>query len=122
MQTPQHKVAIVGAGAIGGWLGARLASSGAADVSALARGATLTALRRHGWRLESTDEHISAPATASDRAADLGLQDAIILTVKGPALQAAVTSLGPMLGPATTVLAFMNGVPWWFGQGTELGH
>ena len=80
------RVAIVGAGAIGGFIGAKLALAGRADVTALARGETLAALRHHGWRLRIAEELVQAPARASADAADLGPQDLVIIAVKGPAL------------------------------------
>jgi 2-dehydropantoate 2-reductase len=115
------RVCIVGAGAIGGWIGARLAASGAAQVSAIARGATLAALRQHGWRLQSGDTFVQAPARVAERADDLGEQDLVIITVKSTAMTEICGRLSPLLGAATAVLPFMNGVPWWFGHGTELG-
>ena len=115
------KVCIIGAGAIGGWIGARLAASGLADVSAVARGATLQSLRERGWQLRTAGGTITAPARAAATADELGPQDLVILTVKAPALADAVRLLPPLLGPGTAVLPFMNGVPWWFGRGTELG-
>ena len=108
------KVCIVGAGAIGGFLGTRLATAGAAEVSALARGATLAALRTHGWRLAQQGALLTAPAHASDSAAELGVQDAVFIAVKGPALPALAPSLSPLIGPDTLVVPAMNGVPWWF--------
>ena len=80
------KVCIVGAGAIGGFIGAKLASAGHAEVSAVARGATLEALRQHGWRLATADGFVQAPAQASQSAAELGVQDLVIIAVKSPAL------------------------------------
>jgi 2-dehydropantoate 2-reductase len=118
-----RKVAIVGAGAIGGFLGARLAASTDVQVSALARGATREALRRHGWRLETSDgASVQAPlAAASDDAAALGVQDLVIVALKGPTLPAVAPTLAPLLGPHTVVLPAMNGVPWWFcGESTRL--
>jgi 2-dehydropantoate 2-reductase len=113
----EMKVCIVGAGAIGGFLGARLAAAGRAQVSAVARGATLIALREHGWRLRSADALVQGPCRASDRPTELGLQDLIVIAVKGPALGDAARGLAPLLGPHTLVLPAMNGVPWWFCQG-----
>ena len=110
-------VCIVGAGAIGGLIGARLAAAGEAEVSAFARGATLAALRDHGWRAREGEALVQAPARASDRAADLGVQDLVVIAVKGPALGAVVAQIGPLIGPGTIVLPAMNGVPWWFGHG-----
>jgi 2-dehydropantoate 2-reductase len=108
------KVCIVGAGAIGGLLGTRLAVAGRSEVSAIARGATLSALREQGWRLRQGDALIRAPARASENPADLGAQDLVVVAVKGPALPSVAQRIGPLLGPATIVLPAMNGVPWWF--------
>ena len=111
------KVCIIGAGAIGGFIGTRLAAAGLAEVSAVARGATLAALRRHGWRLRSGDTVLQAPARASEQAAELGVQDLVVIAVKGPAVTAVAQGMAPLLGPQTLVLPAMNGVPWWFCQG-----
>jgi 2-dehydropantoate 2-reductase len=112
------KVCVVGAGAIGGFLGTRLALAGGAEVSALARGATLVALRDHGWRLQEGDALASAPAAlASDDPHELGAQDLVIITVKSPALPALAPTLAPLIAADTVVLPAMNGVPWWFGAG-----
>lgn len=108
------KIAIVGLGAIGGFLAARLAAAGH-DVSALARGATLAALREHGVRLRSAGgTQTSQRVAASDSAAALGPQDLVVIALKGPALIGVAPTLAPLLGPATLVLPAMNGVPWWF--------
>ncbi len=111
------KVCIVGAGAIGGFIGTRLAAAGRAQVSALARGATLAALQAHGWRLRGADGELQAPVQASAHAADLGVQDLVVIAVKGPALTDAARGIAPLLGPRTVVLPAMNGVPWWFCAG-----
>jgi 2-dehydropantoate 2-reductase len=112
------KVCVVGAGAIGGFLGTRLAAAGEASVAALARGATLAALRDHGWRLEKGATRLQAPAAAaSDDPRDLGPQDLIIITVKAQALPALAPSLAPLIAADTLVLPAMNGVPWWFSDG-----
>jgi len=117
------KVCVVGAGAIGGFLGTRLAAAGEAGVAALARGATLVALRDHGWRLQEGATVLQAPAaTASDDPRALGPQDLVIITVKGQALPALAPTLAPLLAADTLVLPAMNGVPWWFSDGiTPLG-
>jgi len=115
-------VCIVGAGAIGGYIGTRLAASGRADVSAFARGATLAALREHGWRLRQGETLIQKQARATDNANDLGPQDLVLIAVKGPSLPAVAQAIRPLLGEETVVLPAMNGVPWWFGFGiAELG-
>ena len=111
------KVCIIGAGAIGGFIGTRLAHAGQAQVCALARGETLAALRTHGWRLRSAQGLVQAPARASADATELGPQDLVVIAVKGPALPAAAQNIQPLLGPHTLVLPAMNGVPWWFCQG-----
>ena len=116
--SPVLKVCVVGAGAIGGFLGTRLAAAGEASVAALARGATLAALRDHGWRLEKGATRLQAPAAAaSDDPRDLGPQDLIIITVKAQALPALAPSLAPLIAADTLVLPAMNGVPWWFSDG-----
>ena len=117
------KICVVGAGAVGGFLGTRLAASGDVSVSALARGTTLVALRDHGWRLEENGALLSAPAAlASDDPRELGPHDLIIITVKAPSLPALAPTLRPLLHQDSIVLPAMNGVPWWFfdGLGGEL--
>jgi 2-dehydropantoate 2-reductase len=110
-------VCVVGAGAIGGFLGTRLALSGHA-VSALARGATLVSLRDRGWRLHDDGELLRAPvALASDDPGALGSQDLVILALKAQALPALAPRLTPLLAAETIVLPAMNGVPWWFSAG-----
>jgi|SRR5579871_1215782 len=111
------KICIVGTGAIGVWLGARLAASGRADVCALARGAALAALRKHGWRLAHGDGVLQAPVRASDDPRELGPQDLVLIAVKAPALAAVARTVSPLLGRDTTVMPAMNGVPWWFTRG-----
>lgn len=111
------RICIVGAGAVGGLLGTRLAAAGGAQVSALARGATLVALRDHGWRLETAAGRVQAPARASDDPAVLGPQDLVVIAVKGPALPTVARRLGPLVAAQTIVLPAMNGVPWWFCEG-----
>jgi 2-dehydropantoate 2-reductase len=110
------KVCIVGAGAIGGFVGTRLALAGH-DVSALARGATLDALRTHGWRLRQNGQVHGAPVRAGDSSAELGSQDLVVIAVKGQSLPDVAPHLEPLFAPHTLVLPAMNGVPWWFGRG-----
>jgi 2-dehydropantoate 2-reductase len=111
-----QRVCIFGAGAIGGWIGARLAQAGC-TLSAVARGATLQALQQHGLRLEHAGQTITVPVQASDDAAALGPQDLVVVAVKAPAMASVAEAIGPLLGPQTVVLTAMNGVPWWFFQG-----
>ncbi|MBC8058695.1 MAG: NAD(P)-binding domain-containing protein, partial [Rhizobiales bacterium] len=109
------KIAVVGVGAVGGLMAARLAAAGH-EVSALARGQTLAAVRERGLRLVMAGQETRADIAASDDAAVLGPQDLVIAAVKGPALAAAAASMQPLLGPATLLMPAMNGVPWWFLQ------
>ena len=110
------KICIYGAGAIGGWIGARLAALGE-PVSVVARGATLAALQTHGLRLQQTEGLLQVPVQAADNAATLGVQDLVVVAVKAPALAEVARGIAPLLGPHTMVLTAMNGVPWWFFQG-----
>jgi len=117
------KVCIYGAGAIGGWIGARLAAAGC-EVSAVARGATLEALQQHGLRLQTAvpgqpgqTKTDSWPIKAAADPAELGVQDLVVVAVKAPALLEVARHIGPLLGPDTVVLTAMNGLPWWFFQG-----
>jgi 2-dehydropantoate 2-reductase len=114
------KICVVGAGAIGGFLGTRLALEGSTQVSALARGATLVALRDHGWRLREGADFAQAPvALAADDPRELGPQDLLIITVKSPALPALAPTLAPLFAKDSMVLPAMNGVPWWFSAGID---
>ena len=110
------KICIYGAGAIGGWIGARLAALGE-PVSVVARGATLAALQTHGLRLQQAEGLLQVPVQAADNAATLGVQDLVVVAVKAPALAEVARGIAPLLGPHTIVLTAMNGVPWWFFQG-----
>ena len=107
------KICIVGAGAIGGWLGVKLAKTGHA-VSVLARGATLAAVQQNGLQLIEGDATLYAAVTASANAADFATPDLLIIAVKAPGLHAAALSVKSLIGPNTLVLTAMNGVPWWF--------
>jgi 2-dehydropantoate 2-reductase len=113
---PYQRVAIVGAGAIGGWLGVLLARAGC-KVSVLARGATLAALQQDGLALVQDGQTAREQVQASNDPAMLGVQDLVIIAVKAPALAEVASQVGPMIGPATVVLTAMNGVPWWFLDG-----
>jgi len=91
------KVCVYGAGAIGGFIGTRLGAAGHA-LSAVARGATLAALRQHGLRLLQGGETIVAPVQAEEDPARLGPQELVIIAVKGPALAAVAARIAPLLG------------------------
>ena len=113
---PFNKVCIVGAGAIGGWLGVHLARVGV-QVSVLARGDTLGALQQQGLQLHQASALHTVPVHASNEAAALGVQDLVVMSVKAPALASVAQQVAPLMGPNTVVLTAMNGVPWWFLQG-----
>ena len=107
------KVCIYGAGAVGCYLAARL-HKGGAQVSVVARGATLEAIRSNGVHLEGPQYEISAKVDASDKPEELGVQDIVVVTVKSPALPSIVDGLKPLIGPNTAVAFVMNGIPWWY--------
>lgn len=107
------RICVFGAGAIGGHVAARLARGGA-EVSVIARGAQLAAIRARGLTLRAHDgEHVSHPRATEDPR-DLGPQDAVIVTVKAPALPGVAARIAPLLGPETPVAFVMNGIPWWY--------
>ncbi len=107
------KVCIVGAGAIGGWIGVKLARAGHV-VSVLARGATLSAIKENGLQLIECSETQVAKVHAAASASELEIPDLLVIAVKAPALRDAAVSVASLIGPNTIVLTAMNGVPWWF--------
>ena len=115
------KICIFGAGAIGGYMGVKLAQAGA-DVSLVARGPHLAAMKANGLRLIEEGGDVTVPVTASDNAADLGPQDYVIVTLKAHSVPAVVPKMAPLIGPDTTIVSGVNGVPWWYFHkiGTEL--
>jgi 2-dehydropantoate 2-reductase len=117
-----QKICIYGVGAIGGWIGARVAQQDGVQLSAVARGQTLQALQAQGLRLHSAEQETRAQVHASADPAALGVQDLVVLAVKAPALQEVARHIGPLIGPDTVVLTAMNGVPWWFLQGFGGAH
>lgn len=110
------KACIVGLGAIGGLLGFGLAKAGC-EVSGIARGATLAALREKGLRFSDGGPVETRRIRAVEDPRDLGVQDLVVIAVKAPALASVATRVSPLIGPDTIVLPAMNGVPWWFFQG-----
>ena len=114
------KVCIAGLGAIGGLFAARLSAAGH-EVSALARGATLAAVREHGLALTSIqgERSVQRIRAAAD-ARELPVPDMLVIAMKGHALAADARALAPLIGPQTVVLPAMNGVPWWFLRDTPL--
>jgi 2-dehydropantoate 2-reductase len=114
------KVCIYGAGAIGGYLGAKLAQA-EADVSLIARGPHLKAIRDSGLTLIEGGERNTCAVTATDNPADLGVQDFVIVTLKAHSLPMIVEPIQHLLGPDTAVVFAVNGVPWWYFHGLEGG-
>ncbi|HEY4070988.1 MAG TPA: 2-dehydropantoate 2-reductase [Sphingomicrobium sp.] len=108
-------ICIVGAGAIGGWIAARLGLAGY-DVSVIARGETLRAIDSEGLLLtDAGDTRCLAVATAEDASA-FGTQDLVVIAVKAPTLPQIAASLEPLIGPETQIIPMLNGVPWWFSD------
>lgn len=115
------KITIYGAGAIGGHLAIRLHRAGA-EVSVIARGAHLDAIRTNGLTVHAVDGVHHARVAATDNPGDLGPQDAVFVTVKAPALPQIAAGIGPLLGPDTPVAFVMNGIPWWYFLGLGGAH
>jgi 2-dehydropantoate 2-reductase len=109
-------VCIVGAGAVGGLIGARLAQAGA-DVSVIARGKTADALRARGFRLIAKDGEVSVPVRVIDDVTREAKPAFVVVAVKEPAMASVAPIVGGLAGPDTTVVTAMNGVPWWFFHG-----
>jgi 2-dehydropantoate 2-reductase len=107
------KVCIFGAGAIGGYLGVQFAQAGA-DVSLVARGAHLEAMRKNGVRLLKDDQEVVAHPTCTNDPAELGVQDYVIIGLKGHQLSSAVESMQPLLGNDTSIVTAVNGIPYWY--------
>jgi 2-dehydropantoate 2-reductase len=107
------KICVYGAGAVGGHVAARLARGGA-DVSVIARAATGDAIRKSGLHIKTLEGDIHARVAAPADARELGPQDVVIVTVKGPSLPEAAGGIAPLLGAQTAVVFAMNGLPWWF--------
>lgn len=115
------RVGVVGAGAIGGHLSARLARAGMM-VSVVARGDKLTALREHGIRVQALDGAFETPVRAVGSAAEAGVQDVLLVCVKAMALPEMADVLPPMLGADTAVVFVTNGIPWWYFHGVGGAH
>ena len=111
------KVTIFGAGAIGGYLAAKLAITGRTDLSIVARGAHLEAIKANGLRLVEDSQEISVPVRAAAKAEELGAQDYVVLALKAHSLTPALDQIAPLLGEHTAVVTMQNGVPWWYFHG-----
>jgi len=109
------RIAVVGAGAIGGYLGAKLALAGE-EVTFIARNRNLAAINANGFRLilEDGSEQHAVTARAVQHMADAGEQDAVLLTVKAHQVRDVLPDLRALFGPKTMVVTMINGLPWWY--------
>src|SRR6201996_6974499 len=112
------KIAIIGVGAIGGYVGLRLALSGE-EVTFIARGATLAALRAQGLKLVNADgrEEHAPTVRATDNYGEAGPQDLVILAMKAHQVDAVAGELSKLLGPDTVIVPMQNGIPLWYFHG-----
>ena len=115
------RVAIFGAGAIGGMLGVKLAAAGA-DVTFIARGPHLAAMQANGVTLISGEERINVRPRCIADAAEAGVQDYVIVTLKAHGLPGAAPSIAKMMGPDSTLVTGINGVPYWYFYGIDSPH
>jgi 2-dehydropantoate 2-reductase len=111
------KICVVGAGAIGGMMGAKLALAGE-DVTLIARGAHLEAIRQNGLKLIEEDgaEHVARQIKATSRLSEAGAQDIVILALKAHQVEPIAKELPALFGPDTIVVTTQNGIPWWYFQ------
>ncbi|HUK06990.1 MAG TPA: 2-dehydropantoate 2-reductase [Stellaceae bacterium] len=107
------KIAVFGAGVIGGYLAAKLVAAGK-TVHAVARGAQLAAIRSHGLTLIEGGSERRIPLPATDAAASLGPQDLVFVTLKAHSIPVAAPDIASLCGPDTVLIAAQNGIPWWY--------
>jgi 2-dehydropantoate 2-reductase len=109
------RIVIAGAGAIGGYIGAKLAKQGA-DVVLFARGAHLRAMQQQGLRVEGAEENFEVRPDVTGSLDSIGRADVVLLGVKAHSLTDLAPQLRPLLGPDTVVVSTQNGIPWWYFQ------
>jgi 2-dehydropantoate 2-reductase len=114
------KICVFGPGAIGSHIAARFAKGAQAEVSVLARGTQLEAIRARGITVETPEERFTTHPRAEDDATALGPQDAVVVTVKAPAVPSVAAAIGPLLGAGTAVVFVLNGIPWWWDPGLDV--
>src|SRR4030081_2364814 len=109
------KIAIIGAGAIGGYVGVKLALAGE-DVTFIVRGANLDAIRKNGMKLVMSDgsEHVASRVKATNDYAGAGAQDMVILAMKAHQVEAVANDVPKLYGPDTVVVTMQNGIPYWY--------
>lgn len=112
------RIAIFGAGAIGGLLGVKLAAAGA-DVTFIARGPHLAAMQANGVTLKSGGETLVVRPRCVEDAAEAGLQDYVVVTLKAHSLPSAAPDIARMMGPETALVTGINGVPYWYFYGLD---
>ena len=112
------KIAIIGAGAIGGYVGVKLALAGE-DVTFMVRGANLAAIQKNGMKLIMHDgqEHVANNVKASNDYSAVGPQDMVILAMKAHQVEALVNDVPKLFGPDTVVVTMQNGIPYWYFHG-----
>ena len=110
------RIVIAGAGAIGGYIGAKLAQAGA-DVVLYARGPHLRAMQERGLRVIGAEDDFTVRPQVSDNLATIGVADVVFLGVKAHSLTSMAPALKPLFGPDTVVISTQNGIPWWYFQG-----
>ena len=109
------KIAIIGAGAIGGYVGVKLALAGE-DLTFIVRGANLRAIRSNGMKLVMHDgsEHVASNVRATDSYDEAGIQDVVIVALKAHQLEAVADNIGKLVGPDTVIVTMQNGIPYWY--------
>ncbi len=108
------KICIYGAGAIGGLMAARLAAKGEAEVTVIARGPHLAAMQANGLKLISDGQEVVTRPRCVASAAEAGPQDYVLITLKAHSLPGVAQQMQPLLGPETTIVSAVNGIPWWY--------
>ena len=112
------KIAVFGAGAIGGYLAVKLHQAGA-DVCVIARGPHLAAMRENGLTLKSEGETVAVRLPCSDKAEEAGPQDYVIVTLKANGLAPAAPEIAKLMGPDTALVTGINGIPYWYFYGVD---
>ncbi len=119
------KLCVFGAGAIGGLMAAKLSARGDVDVTVIARGPHLAAMQANGLTLRSDGQEIVTHPRCVATAAEAGPQDFVLVTLKANALPKAAAQIAPLIGPETTIVSAVNGIPWWYFHahpGPHEGH
>lgn len=116
------RICVFGAGAIGGYIGAELALAGEAEVTLIARGPHLEAMRKNGLKLLIDGEEKVAQVTCTDDPSEAGAQDYVIVALKAHSVPGVVDAMQPLLGKDTAVVTAQNGVPWWYFYGLDGEH